>query len=45
MLDKLKLKIIFKNKTIVIVITSSFVLILKQGMLYIRGSTVPPNLF
>jgi uncharacterized membrane protein len=43
MLGKRKLR--FKNNVILIAITSCFVLILKQGMLNIRGDTAPPNLF
>jgi hypothetical protein len=46
MLDKQKLKIKIKKKNyIVIAIISCFVLILKQGMLNIRGGTAPPYLF
>jgi hypothetical protein len=41
MLGKRKLKINY----IVIAVNSCFVLILKQGMLNIRGGTAPPYLF
>jgi hypothetical protein len=57
MLDKQKFKMKFKKKknviwvviaitiAIAIAIISCFLLILKQGMLNIRGGTPPPNLF